>query len=261
MNVFKILIRNIFLGIAVTIVAVSCKEEDLITYEGDRNLYFNMALVATGMSEQTDSTTLPFAYAKGIIDSVYMLEVAATGAPSSVDRPFKVSVLSSSTAIEGKHYDPLPEYFIMPAKAVSTHIPIVFHKTEDMANSIFLLNLQLEPYGGFKTNMKQGWTRYNHIVSYTMHTIAVTDVITEPKYWMPDYLGAFSRKKILMLCEYVDVSLSDFVDQNITSASLQKAYGQRFDIYLQKEAAAGRTVYEEDGETPMVMGSSLYSAT
>ena len=60
------------------------------------------------------------------------------------------------------------------------------------------------------------------------------------------------------MCEMFHLTIDDFSKETMNS-NRAKAYGQRFDTWLQTQKQNGNEILEEDG-TPMKMGDFLYGS-
>jgi hypothetical protein len=81
----------------------------------------------------------------------------------------------------------------------------------------------------------------------------INDIIKKPTRWLDFYLGTFSRKKLNLMVEVLNVD-PQYMDTNISIAETL-AYGKFMQRYLNEQKAAGNLILDEDGQ-PMNMGSA-----
>lgn len=236
---------------------ISC-EKDIKRYDGETNIYFVRAVDQLNSAAPVyDSLTVTFAFHPSKTDSLVKIPVRITGVPSTEDREYEVAVDATSTAIAGVHYEALPETLTLKAGKVADTIPVKLFRTADMLTSDFSLILELQPNGNFKTNMvnKVVNATSGQMLSFTRLKIFVNDILNKPKYWLDAYMGTFSRKKLLLTSELLDIPV-DALNSTTTSISQQIFYANYMQRYLNDKKAAGETIYEEDG-SEMVMGPSV----
>jgi hypothetical protein len=75
-----------------------------------------------------------------------------------------------------------------------------------------------------------------------------------PKMWVNAYFGTFSRKKLFFMCEFLGIT-PEYMDIDMTLPE-RLPFATLVQRHLNKEHAAGRTVFEDDNTTPMSMGYS-----
>jgi hypothetical protein len=234
----------------------ACKKTDLKVYDGDTNIYFSKAAL---VSSPFDSLLVTFAFQPQITDSLVKVPVQITGAPSDKDRAYKVAVdASSSTAKAGVHFEALPPTFTLPAGKVADSVRVKLLRTPDMLNDTFSLVLELQPNENFQAGMvdKIANATTGQKLSYTKFKILVTDVLSRPKLWLDTYFGTFTRKKLLLMSDLLGFPV-DALNTTSTTISQVIYWAKYMQLYLNEKKAAGQTVYEDDGTTPMMMGPSV----
>lgn len=251
---------KIFLVFLSIISLLSC-EKDIKVYDGDNNIYFLRSVSpdyfnAALYGKVYDSLNVTFAFDPVKTDSLVHIPVSTTGIPASLDRNFKISVSSSSTAVAGEHYEALPADFTMHAGRVIDTIPVKIFRTADMGNSEFTIILELQPNEHFKTGMvdKVANATTGQKLSYTRFKIIANDVLVKPSKWIDTYFGMFTRKKLLLMSSLLGIPV-DALNQASTTVSQIIFYAKYMQRYLNEKKAAGETIYEDDG-TEMIMGPS-----
>ncbi len=236
---------------------VGC-EKNLETYMAKDNIYFWDALYQSQSVIPRDSTTVSFGYVPiDKKDSLYNIPVNALGNVMAIDREFKVKVLSSSTAQAGTHYDFMDSKFVIPANSIRGYIRLKLYRLPEMQKETFNISLELIQNDNFSIDLNPRVVSKKEI-SMSRHTISFNDILTKPKAWLDGYLGPFSRKKMLLMAEINGIeNLSDLDDYTITSISKLVFYGNFTQRYLNEMEAQGKTIYEEDEKTKMVMGSEV----
>lgn len=246
--------KNIIYRLAACLVAISffsC-EKGLMNFDNKIvDVYFSAA-GKNAVSMATDSVYVSFSYTEKL-DSVVDVVVAITGVPMDYDRSYKIVLNSASTAIPGVHFEELPKETIIKKNTQSDVLKLKLLRTRDMQEQTYSVVLDLLPNENFDTNFrsrKVGGKPMSTITSKVYYN----DIIRKPKKWSDAYFGTFTRKKLFYMCDFLGVT-PDYLDVEMTPAE-QPAFGTLVQRHLNKEHVAGRTVYEEDGVTPMRMGNS-----
>lgn len=242
-----------------TLVSVLSCEKDLKVYDGENNIYFLRSVspdrVNSALFDKIyDSLNVTFAFDPVITDSIVLIPVGITGMPASMDREFKVSVSTASTAVGGEHYATLPASFTMHAGKIIDTIPVKIFRTPDMQTNEVTIILELQPNEHFKTGMvdKVANATTGQKLSHTRFKLKANDVLAKPSKWIDAYMGTFTRKKLLLMSELLDIPV-DALNQSATSVSQIIFYAKYMQRYLNEKKAAGETIYEDDG-TEMAMG-------
>lgn len=244
-----------------TFVSVLSCEKDIKVYDGESNIYFLRSVspdkVNSALFDKVyDSLVVTFAFDPLKNDSLVRIPVSITGKPVNMDRDFNVAVSSLSTAVAGVHYEALPSSFTMHAGQVIDTIPVKLLRTPDMVSNEFTIMLELQPNEHFKTGMidQVANATTGQKLSHTTFKLKANDVLTKPSRWLDTYMGIFTRKKLLLLSELLDIPV-DALNQTTTSISQVIFYAKYMQRYLNEKKAAGETIYEDDG-TEMEMGPS-----
>lgn len=251
----------------------SC-EQELMDYEGDAGVYF--AVQFPWQSGYADSTKWELSPVSDVsfflekkADSTIKVRVQITGNTIDRDRQFKVVVVDTgSTAIVNHDYDPIPEIHTIRANTHYTDIPVKVYKQPDLSNSRRKIMLRLEETTDFRLpiNTWYPWPDQHKWspavgsetvdISAIEHTIIISDIVKEPEAWFAGLWGNFTIKKFNLMCKMFNLTIDDF-SKGAMNTTRAKAYGQRFDAWLQTQKKNGNEILEEDG-TPMKMGDYLY---
>jgi len=242
--------------IMVLFTLVSC-EKQLMTYEGKPSIYFNEAgkQLIYGSDVNTDSINISFSLVKGT-DSIQKVILATTGAMSTADRAYRLEVDPASTAIAGKHYDALPTAFFIKKNQIKDTIQVKIHRTADMLTNSYVLYLNLVENENFSIEMKDKVINAatGKRMSFIKYKIIISDILKKPTRWLDTYFGSFSRKKLFLICDYLNITPA-YLDTSISVAEMN-AFGKLMQRYLNEQKAGGNIIYDEDG-TAMIMGVSV----
>ncbi|TKC60218.1 DUF4843 domain-containing protein [Pedobacter hiemivivus] len=245
------------LSILILLVVGACKKSSLITYQGQPDIYFDDATRLPTLPGDIilDSTIVSFAYST-VTDSISKIIIGVTGAKADHDRTYKLEIDPKSTAISGKHYDALPTSFTIRKNKLKDTVLLKMHRTVDLQTTESTLILNLQANENFVTSMadkvinKTTGKKY----SYITYKVYINDIVKRPSGWFDTYLGVFSRKKLFLMVDVLNVQPSFFVGQ--PSLGILGAYGKYMQRYLNDQKAAGKTVFEDDG-TEMIMGPGV----
>lgn len=215
----------------------SCREKDFIIYDSENYIQFISAL--------KDSTTVSFTFYPRKDELLWPLPVEMSGAPIKEDLKYNVVIdKERTTAIEGKHFELLPEMSIQANNVVDT-CWLKLNRTPDMKNHEFRIVLRL-------SDTKQ---LLRGQINYTIAVIRVNDKITRPDWWDGDitqyYLGKYSDKKFSLFIE-----VTGKADLTESSDSEKRVYSLQLKYWLQAQKEQGNTIWEDDGTemTVPVMG-------
>ncbi|GGH27736.1 DUF4843 domain-containing protein [Sphingobacterium alkalisoli] len=244
-----------FVWLIPVLVLFSC-EKELHKYEGKPTIYFNEAGRLPDYSSEVikDSTLLSFSLV-AVEDSIVNMVVKVIGEKSPEDRAYTLSVSPNSDAIEGVHYEVLDDEFVIRKNELTDTVNIKFFRTADMQEKTFLLGFDLLENENFAIAMFDKILNQNtgKLHSYVTYRWFLNDIIKKPGRWLDGYLGTFSRKKLFLMVDVLNVDPA-YMDTSISIAEIL-AYGKYMQRYLNEQRAAGNTILEEDG-TVMVMGAS-----
>lgn len=192
------------------------------------------------------------------------LTVMATGPVKDYDRKFKVAVVPDSTnAVEGVHYNALPAECILPAGSVSTQLPVELLRAADMQEKEITLGITLVA----TEDLALAFPSFDAVDGYatgpvvpnfdaSIHVLRMSDYIAEPPVWTGSIQeggresglwGAFSMKKLNLMCERFNLSYSDFLSTSTMPSPLQTLIARTLSRELEELYAAGTPVLEDDG--------------
>lgn len=245
-------------GIAVLLLSLAaCRKAEIPSYATDDDVYFSVVRDYVTY----DTTIVTFAYTPATADTAIRLMVRTLGAPAGRERSvsFRVIDTSANAADPHSHFE-LPTSVVVPADSVSCYIPVVLHKTPDMTKRSFSVTLQLEPNKDFHTRLQVlVKDKNNHrFTSLVRHVIIVDNKLNKPdRGWFDDFYGPFSAKKMLLMCELLEMSVQELYAKMPTAdPGVTNFYANYLKTYLKDMEAAGTPVTEEDG-TPMKMGKYM----
>jgi hypothetical protein len=120
--------------------------------------------------------------------------------------------------------------------------------------------LNLQPNNSFQTDIKVIEGLLDSINPLSLK-INITDILGPGTYWtgiLQGFFGAFSIKKVKLLNQVtgmpIDITINGIYDLNLNAKCA--TYAIAMSRYLKDQTAAGKTVYEDDGITPMAMNAS-----
>ena len=255
----KIILSIVFLSF---LGFTSCTQDEIQTFKETDNIYFSPAVyryvtINGGAGIFADSTGVSFGFdTPKITQKIYRIPIRVQGNLSNVDRPVKVTIDPSSTAIEGTHFT-LPKNIVIGAgKAVDT-IAVTIFRTPDMKTNKFTLVLNLEDNDQFGTRMKSTVVDplTKKTLSYIRFKISMTDNLSQPPGWFAPYLGVFSAKKFYLMIDVIglnptifNLSLGSPGSLTVGDITFFQSFMKR---YLADQKASGNTIYEADGKTEM----------
>ena len=240
------------------ITCLSSCEKELHKYEGKPTIYFNETARPLAYSSEVlkDSTLISFSLTKeAIVDSLVHMVIATIGNVADNDPPYKIVPNASSTAIEGKHYKIINKDFSIKKNQLRDTIWLRFMRTPDMKDQNFLLSFDLLENDNFSVDMQYKITNQTtgQRLNFINYRWFINDIIKKPTRWQDFYLGTFSRKKLNLMVEVLNVD-PQYMDTNISIAEVS-AYGKFMQRYLNEQKAAGNLILDEDGQ-PMSMGTA-----
>lgn len=255
--------------LAATLPILSCKKE-MMGYKGMEGIYFGVRY-GTNISESSypyrSTTDIEFVKQPASVQELKAsLRVAITGPVKNYDRPFKVEVVpESTTARAGVDYLPIGETFLIPANAIEGYIPVTLKRTPDMLNENKKIVLRLVANEHFGLAFPQ-WKALPDLSSMSLgtdtafnasiHTINVNDLMVQPAIWRGSVAadkketgswGAFTRKKLLLMCELFGLQYQDFSSDVTMTLVLSSLITSEMTRYLVDKYNAGTPVLEDDG--------------
>lgn len=240
-----------------TALIAGCKKNEVPLYDGPSSVFFDVFReYVPGINYLNDSTIISFAFTPQTSDSLVYLRIRTQGDTAGSPRQISYRVVDTAAfAAKPEQYE-LPAKLEVPAGKHFVMLPIILKKTPEMQQQNYTLTLELQENGQFHVPVSTSFVpETGRHVSVKYHTVVITDILTRPRYWFDPYLGTFSRKKLLLLCELLDLPVN-ILELSTTSIGTTRFYGRYMRNYLEAEAAADRTVLDEDGSV-MKMGDSL----
>lgn len=260
------------LPIAVVLFSASCKKKEMMGYEGMEGIYF---AVQSGPSYYTTAqwpyvsyTNIEFVkQPKSVTEYTANIKVMITGPVKEYDRPFKVEINpDSTTAVSGVHYLPIPDNLVIPANATTAYVPVTVKRTADMATTNKRIGLRLVANAYFGLSFPE-WkaipglgTSYlgaDSAFDASLHTINANDVMVQPAVWYGTVVagtnretgswGAFTRKKMELMCQLFNLTYQDFGSQTTMTLVLTNLIASEMTRYLVNQFNAGTPVKEDDG--------------
>ena len=237
----------------------ACKQQTLLTYNSvnsTNNIYF----CDSNGSEQLDTAFVSFAYsASSVHDSTIGITLRVTGVASPYNRTYGIAVDPASTAVAGTDFV-LPDSFVFRAGLYQDTLFVKFLRATELQDTTHYLVLDLKATPDFSINIPFLYDALGDTVSATSFKIGVNDILTAGAYWgdiFQAYFGTFSVKKVELMNQIVGMPLNFWTNLNNLDLGPQAIYyAITFAKYLNAQAAAGDTVYEADGVTPMMMAAA-----
>lgn len=256
--------------LAIVLPFMSCKKE-MMGYEGMEGVYFG---VRSGPSYAAPAswpfrpyTNVEFVkQPQSVQEMEIRIAVNITGPVKDYDRAFKVVVNpDSTTAQAGVHYLPFGETYVIPANAITGYIPITVKRTPDMLTTNKRLGLKLvanENFGlsfpKWKAPTDLGLTSLGTDTAFnaSLHTININDLMVQPAVWRGSIQegnreagvwGAFTRKKLELMCTLFNLKYEDFASETTMTPVLVSLITAEMGRYLINMFNAGTPVLEDDG--------------
>lgn len=275
-KIFTLLIGTLlFLG--------ACKEEGLLVYENENNVYFQhkkwqssafgaslkyndatLSVTTTVGSSALDSLSISMAFVNPEITSVVtFLPVILMGNVADHDRQFGWKVINTDNPDAGKEgvdFRVLDAF--IPAKSRTGGIVIEMFRQNLGGEKFFYADFELVPNKNFQTNYEENTrsSSNDEIVSTLTMRLKFTDGLQQPQYWdayLRAYLGDWSTKKAFILNENIGVPFEYMfsVPNDVTSAGYGFAFKRWLDDY--RITNGGIPMYEADGITEMKAGEKI----
>ena len=262
MNKYKII-----LAVICSMALMTSCEEELMTYEGKDNLYFDIRNEVAWLDPDTWShehfSTVSFG--STMDDEIPLsLKIQASGMPSSIDREFEIIVVQDSTELQDGDFSGLASKYVIKKGETSTIVDLTFHRKEHMKNDTLQLQLALVANKHFDLMHTQygkapeqyaptGNSKFDYNHDATVHNIFVYDVMSRPTQWAGlestglGALGGFSAKKWILIMELTGTTIEDFSSALTMPTIRMTAIGETLAAYLIEKARAKDPVLDEDG--------------
>lgn len=262
--------RNIFRTaiVAFLLPMVAC-EKQLMDYQGLEGVYFAVQHGAS-YGNELNWPYQPYTNVEFVSipdDEVTLqIKVMITGPVKDYDRSFRVEINpDSTTAEQGIHYDALQGELLIPANTVTALVPVTLKRTVDLQTEEKTIGLRLvanEHFGlsfpewdaipGYSAATTPAVSKFDA----SMHTIRISDFMVQPAIWYGSVRtdnsesgswGAFSRKKIELMCEIMGLTYADFGSSDTMPTVLVLLISSQCTMYLTDRYNAGDPVLEDDG--------------
>lgn len=244
-------------------------------YEGEAGIYFDM--------DTEDTVRFSWVTTPGEIHEKKLpIRITTLGRTTNYDRPFELEIVeqrnSEEQALPNVDYLPFSLNGVIPANQSAVVLEITLLRNPDyiIDDATKVLTIHLKENEHFKFLFDRFFddelvVNPGDTIEYVRHidihrSIRLNEKARRQVWWsysneIHPYFGVWSAKKSLLICDLYELNreawLSGNFDDKIT-ASYIKFMGRDMVLYLRDEAAAGRTVYEVDGVTPMEMGVEAY---
>ncbi len=273
-------ILNIFMSGVIAVTLFTSCEKELMSYEGSEGVYF---AVQWGTSYGNEKTWpyMPFSNLEFVKvignETTVQLKVMVTGPVKSYDRKFGVAIYpDSTTAQKGVHFNELPAEFTIKANEWFTYVPVVVKRTADLKTSVKKIGIKLVASNDLSLSFPAfdavaGFTSGTVVPTFdaTMHTINISDFIVKPAVWTGSVnaqnketglWGAFSEKKLNLICERFNLTYNDFMSTTTMPSVLQYLIYQTMSRYLIEMFQSGTPVLEDDGRLMWFSGCTWESS-
>ena len=227
-----------------------CEEKVVDQFDAEPSLFFYNGNYNLAGESQLGSYSYSFFYIESsVTQDTLWVDVRLNGFTPDEDYPISLVQLNEgdSAAVAGKHYvafdDPsMQEELIMPAGNISTLIPIVINKTEDLEIKEFTLEFGFEANNYFVAGIEDPST----------FTITMTAMAVKPPAWDHYYdvaFGEWGQEKMKFLIDYV--GFTDFTI-SLSSFDLYRYYNLKARAALEEYEAENSPIYENDGVTKVI---------
>ncbi len=261
-------------AIILSVVSLTSCEEELMDYEGENALYFDVRLYPSHIEKKLWPHRLSTEVSFGNVmknDLEVVIPVRTTGVSTNYDRPYKIEVVADSTTARlDIDFSDLQTDRVIKAGQTSDTIRFKAHRTDEIFEDTVRLQIRLLPNEHFITNFKeygepgsyfsyvtvggsQSSKEFDVNADASIHNIFIYDTMTQPKGWWGSALGGiggtFSAKKIRLMMELCNCDLSAFETMGTMPSSRFTSYCEKLGKYLIEQAKLGpdHVVLEKDG--------------
>ena len=202
------------------------------------------------------------------------LKVMVTGSVKDYDRTFRVEVNpDSTTAVVNVDYLPLENDIVIKAGEYMAMVPVRLIRTEALQHEEKIIGLKLVANQYFTLAFPE-WDAVKGFNSgdiherfdASLHEIRFSDMMVRPTVWTgtdsspyndgaeSGLWGAFSRKKLEMICERFDLTYNDFMSTTTMPLVLQNLIAKTMSQLLIDRYNAKDPVLEDDGRLMFFSG-------
>jgi hypothetical protein len=252
---------------------MGCKKE-MMSYQGVEGVYFAVQSGTKAYSialwpYQPFSSVEFVSIGKDVVD--FPVKVMITGPVKDYERSFRVEVNpDSTTAIVGKHYDPIQTEIKIPAGGITANVIVRLKRTPDLEITPITLGLRLVETKDFKLSFPE-WDAIPSLSGGTivpefdasLHTLRINDIMVQPSVW-PGSLqpgnresglfGVFTRKKMEFLIDNLGLTYEDFASAETMPQARYFLVANDAATILKQRFDAKNPVLEDDGRL-MFIGS------
>lgn len=268
--------NKIVLLLSLFLLSMTACKKDMMQYEGVEGVYFAVQHGASWGNERSwpyqPFTNVEFVKLTGN-EVTINIKVMITGPAKEYDRPFLVEIdPDSTTAQAGVHFETISKELVVPAGKMEAYVPVTLKRTNDLQTSAKSIGLKLLPNEHFKLSFPEWDAVPGYTASSTgivqkfdasLHKINVNDFMVQPAVWIgsiqPGNMesglwGAFSRKKIELMCRLFNLTYADFGSTATMPTVLALLIAVEGGNYLIERYNAKDPVLEDDGRL-MFMGA------
>lgn len=265
------IIKYSFVLLLITCLVSACKEDEVMVFNGENNVYFSLqrwgnlpsgitytvdytiseADGETHISESwtylkrsKDSLVVSLALEASEADKFQLVPVSLLGNIVDYDRPLSYAIGAKSEIKEGEGFS-IEEAKIPAGKNIGSIVLRL--DREAFRDNTYAIDLELKANEHFQTNYKKMAysTSDTAKVDLLRFRVIVSDILQKPTSWLASF-GTFSREKIYLVVELTGGDINAFYAEKL-DAGLMFAWQSVLKNYLAKRAAEGDPVLEADG--------------
>ena len=256
----------VLLTVLLAALAAACKKSTLITYNAPDGIYFDyrrgVDLATQSKGHPLDTLDYTFAFSdQSLKEYVFPMPLLVAGKPVDHDRVINLTVDPASTAVKDKHYV-LPASMVVHANRVADTVYIRLLRDASLKSTEVNLLLRLNTNENFITDLKYKYSDISaslkDTIELTSFRLKISDMLVKGTLWdifFFYYFGPYSEKKVRLMNQVAGMPLDFWSGSSLSADAFNKTpyYATVMGRYLREQAAAGNTIYESDGVTPMQM--------
>lgn len=175
--------RSLFFA-TIICVLFSCKKVEVLSYDVQKdNIYLNYQLADSG------NVVYSFAYHPALEQDTVWIPVIVSGMPVHHDRHFAFTVVdSTTTAVQGLHFEPLQAAYTLPADSGTTKVPVILlNKDTSLETKSVFLTIKINGGQDFDSRLPD---------TIRTKTIFFSSRLEQPEWWAGwGEMGPYSRVK------------------------------------------------------------------
>lgn len=252
--------KRIYYIIAGILLCGGC-EKDIDIFQWPDGVHFEVK--QQGVLCDTSEYTFAFEEAE-VTEMIAPVRIQLTGQIAGYDRKINVQVMAEdkNPAGDSPYLFHTDTCYIRKGRNF-LDLLITLKRDSDVQKKKYALRLKLVENEWFKTTNREWITDEvnGKSVDLIHHTILVSDILTRPLAWYDDYLGKWSVRKFLLICEQTGFKRKDFQDQSYMGSGrlnyIREFMNRYFSAYKEahkNDPEALKKIQEDDG-TFMQMGS------